>query len=141
MSHQQDCIPVGCVLLLVDHIPACTPQGWGVSAQGVSAWGCLHWQCQHWGVCPWGCLPMGCLSRGDICPGGVADPVNRMTDRCKNINLPQLHCRQSKMRRYLSYSICVTNSKWGSCNVCGYPTHSFHWFSCEIILLYFHICE
>ena len=32
-----------------------------------------------------GCLPGGCLA--DTTP-----PVNRMTDRCENIILPQLHC-------------------------------------------------
>ena len=61
-----------------------------------------------------GCLPRGCLlgvyAQGvGVCPGGVVprgwqtppspqdqrqtpSPVNRMTDRCKNITLPQLHC-------------------------------------------------
>ena len=46
----------------------------------------------------WGCLPRGCLPRGGVCWGGVSaplhagihpPPVDRMTDRCKNITLPQ----------------------------------------------------
>ena len=76
--------------------------GW-VSAQGVSALGCLLWGCVcSWeGVCSSGCLLWGCLLQvgcvsalGGVCSMGVcipacteADtpPVNRMTDRCKNI--------------------------------------------------------
>ena len=60
---------------------------WGVSAWGV--WGCLHRGCLSvWGVCLGGACPGGCL------PGGVSKhalgltpppPVDRMTDRCKNI--------------------------------------------------------
>ena len=89
---------------------------WGVSAPGgvcsgrcllwggVCSWGCLLWE----GVCSWGVsAPGGCLLWGDVllqgvsalggvCSGGCgipacteADtpPVNRMTDRCKNITL------------------------------------------------------
>ena len=35
-----------------------------------------------------------CTGQGGVCPDGVADtlPMNRMTDRCKNITLPQLRC-------------------------------------------------
>ena len=33
-----------------------------------------------------GCLPGGCLIDSPF------SPVNRMTDRCKNITLPQLRC-------------------------------------------------
>ena len=56
---------------LVDHIPTCTVEGGG-SAEGI--------------VCPGGCLP-----GGGWC---VADPppMDRMTDTCKNITLPQLRC-------------------------------------------------
>ena len=66
----------------------------------------------HWG----GCLLWGCLLLGGVCSHGVSaprggvfrsrrvgvsaegegclslPPVNRMTDRCKNITLPQLRC-------------------------------------------------
>ena len=39
-------------------------------------------------------VPQHALRTGGVCPGGMADPppVNRMTDRCKNITLPQLRC-------------------------------------------------
>ena len=40
---------------------------WGLSARGVSAFG------------------GGCPPRGGVCLGGVHPPVNRMTDRCKNL--------------------------------------------------------
>ena len=52
------------------------------------------------------CIPVGCVpsaavtvsggwvSRGVcVCPGGVHPPVNRITDRCKNITFPQLRLR------------------------------------------------
>ena len=61
----------------------------------VSAWRvvCLE------GVCPWGCLPGG-VCPGGVCPGGCLPrggvhlpPVNRITDRCKNITFPQLCLR------------------------------------------------
>ena len=85
-------------------IPACTGQG---------VYPSMHWA---GGVCiPWagGCLPRGfCLgglprgvsAPGDVCQGsgqggvcrGVCHththPVNRITDSCENITLPQLHC-------------------------------------------------
>ena len=76
---------------------ACLPGGvcQGVSAKGMSA---------QVGVCPGG-LPKGVSTRGDVCPGGVCSrgclpggclpdtsPVDRMTDMCKNITLPQLRC-------------------------------------------------
>ena len=39
-----------------------------------------------------GCLPGGGWSvQGGVYPGGVSPPVNRITDRCKNITLPQVH--------------------------------------------------
>ena len=62
---------------LVDHIPACTAQEGGVFQYTLGR-----------GMSAQGCLPGGYL------PGGVADtlPVNRMTDRCKNVTLPQLRC-------------------------------------------------
>ena len=64
-----------------------------------------------WAVCLGVCLPKGvCLPRG-VCQGGVCrgegmcaqggvypgvcgrhPPVNRITDMCKNITLPQLRC-------------------------------------------------
>ena len=84
-SRRQECTPVGCVpsVAVAMCIPACT-------GQGVSARGC---------VCPGGCLPEGCL------PGGVYPdmhwsrhpPVDRMTDRCKNITIPQLRLQTVKI--------------------------------------------
>ena len=42
------------------------------------------------------CLPMGVSAQGGVCPGGGClpdtHPVNRMTDACENITLPQLRC-------------------------------------------------
>ena len=75
------CVPREC-------IPACTGQGVclpggclpkGVSAQGVSTGGV----CLGGGVCQW-CLPQ--------CMLGNTPPMNRITDTCENITLPQLRC-------------------------------------------------
>ena len=86
---------------------------WGVSAQwgvcsrvGCLLWGggCLLWGVSvpggcllHGGVCsmgvsaPWGCLLWGgCLLQGGgmtACTEADTPPVNRMTNRCKNITL------------------------------------------------------
>ena len=69
---------------------------WGrVSTRWVSAWGDVCQGC----ICPGGVCPGGCLVRGRCLPirsvcvcawgGGVhLSPMNRMTDRCKNITLP-----------------------------------------------------
>ena len=47
------------------------------------------------GVSAWWGLPRGCLSRGCLPSGGVhLSPVNRITDRGKNITFPQL-CLQA----------------------------------------------
>ena len=63
LPKKQECIPVGCVP------PAHWPSVGGVPAQG----GCT--------------CPGGCTYAGVTCPG--TPPVNRMTDRCKNITLLQ----------------------------------------------------
>ena len=86
--------------------------GWCL-LQGVSARGCLLWgDVYSWGgVCSGGVCSRGCLLQGMSTPGGVCSggcllqggvcswgwypsmhwgrhpPVNRMTDRCKNITL------------------------------------------------------
>ena len=82
-------------------MPACTRQGasaWGVSVQwgGVSAQGRLPRGCLPRGVSAGGCLPRGCLARGCLlrvfCHTHPLPPVNRMTDTCENITLPQLRC-------------------------------------------------
>ena len=74
--------------------------------------GCVS--CAVWaGVCPGGCLP------GGVCPGVYHSmhwgrhsplPVDRMTNRCKNITFPQLRLRtvkicESLLRLYYSYLI------------------------------------
>ena len=87
---QQVCIPVGCVppacLTVSQHalcrggvyVPACTGQG------------CVY-PSMYWagGVCLLGCLPRGVSAWGQ--GGCLPDtyPVDRMTDRFKNITLPQ----------------------------------------------------
>ena len=83
---------------LDDRIPACTGQGVYSSNHwvgGIYLGGELSAQggvCPRGGVCPGVCVcPGGCLP--GVCdihpPGSEADtpPVNRMTDRCKNITL------------------------------------------------------
>ena len=42
------------------------------------------------GVSPEGCLPMGVSAGGGVCL------LVCVSDRCKNITLPQLHCRRKK---------------------------------------------
>ena len=67
----RNCLPGGCLAR------GCLPRG--CLAGGVFAQGGV-------GVCPGGCLPGGACARHP--------PVNRMTDTCENITLPQLHCVQ-----------------------------------------------
>ena len=67
----------------------CTCLGGGVNAfRGYLTWGCT---CQGGCTFPGVTCPGG--SGGCTCPGGYLHryfpPVNRMTDRCKNITLPQ----------------------------------------------------
>ena len=61
--------------------------GRGCASQEVYLWGvCFPGGYASWGVCS----PEVCFSGGGIQAGTEADPpVNRMTDRCKNITLPQ----------------------------------------------------
>ena len=97
---------------LVGCIPACT-------AQGVCVYPSMHWaresvsqnalgrECLARGCLPrgWGCVyPGGCVCPGGVFPGeyGRHPPDQRqtppppwtewLTDRCKNITLPQLRC-------------------------------------------------
>ena len=71
----------------------CVPPA-SVSVLGLGG-GCLPRGCLPGGVSAWVCLfgglcPRGCLPRGKCLPNGCTPhPVNRMTDRCKNITLPQ----------------------------------------------------
>ena len=87
---------------------------WGVSAQGVSVQGC---------VCPGGCTPsspcrspIACCNTSP-CPlhaGIHSPPVNRMTDRCKNITFPQLRlrvvARTQKRVSCCTYCYCCLNT-------------------------------
>ena len=106
-SFQQECIPVGCVPSAAVAVSA--PGGRGVSSPAGGVWSgvvgvlllggvsasrrCLL----PGGVCSrgGGLLPGGHLLRG----GGVSQhaprqtlPVNRMTDRCKNITFANFVC-------------------------------------------------
>ena len=79
------CIPVACVL------PVCWPcpvvyRGW-----------CPPWRCMCPGGVQGGCVSRGCVSRSGCVQEvylsmqwGRHPPMNRMTDRCKNITLPQI---------------------------------------------------
>ena len=111
-DNKQECIPVGCVPpACCPYLPVCTaPRGMYLVPGGVPGLG---------GTCPEGCTwsrewlgvpgprevylvlggvpgPGGCAWSGEwvyLVPGGYlprySPPVNRMTDRCKNITLPQ----------------------------------------------------
>ena len=89
---QQVCIPVGCVPpACCPYLPACTAQGWCLLQGG------LH----HGGAAPGGSLPLRePASGGSACSwGGVSQhalrqtpPVDRMTDRCKNITFANFVC-------------------------------------------------
>ena len=94
LHFRQDCIPVGYVHPLVARISQ-HAMCWGSLLRvGVSAPG---------GSCPEGMFapgggwslgvpasgPGGCLP---LVPGGCIPPVNRFTDMCKNMTLPQLRC-------------------------------------------------
>ena len=61
---KQERIPVGCV-----------------SSAAVAVW--------RGGGLPRGCLPGGVSAGGEV---SARPPVNRITDRCQNITLPQLRC-------------------------------------------------
>ena len=51
-----------------------------------------------WGVSPQGvCVSIGCLSMGGCPRGCTPPPVNRITDRCKNITYSQLRLRTVKI--------------------------------------------
>ena len=91
--YQTSCIPVGCVPpVRWPYLTACSPGGvcsrGGVCSGGVCCGGVSG---------PGGCLVLGgCLVPGGgcVCSWGCVryPPVNRITDACKNITLPQLRC-------------------------------------------------
>ena len=115
---KQENIPVGCVPSAAVAVLGRGVSTGSVSDRevcfpgGVSAW--PGGVCQaDGGVYPWGCLSRGwgCLPRGvsatggGVCPGGgvclggslprggvyQTPPVDRITDACENITLPQLY--------------------------------------------------
>ena len=87
----QENIPIGCVPSGVCFPGGCASGGCA-SGGGVLLGGCAPGVCASGGVCfPGGCASGGCTSGG--CFRCIpACSVNRMTDRCKNITLPQLRC-------------------------------------------------
>ena len=88
LHNKQECIPVGCVLSAAVTVR-------GVPAWGVPAWGrctCLGGVPNGGGVPAWRGVPaQGGVSKHAL---RLTPPVDRMTDACKNITLPQLHCGQ-----------------------------------------------
>ena len=61
------------------------------------------------GLCPEGVSVQGSLCTGSLCLGGLCQgvqppPVNRTTDRCKNITFPQLRLRMVKIYFHISVS-------------------------------------
>ena len=99
-------IPVGCASVTV-------------SAGGVCLGGCLPMEVSTWWVSTWGgCLPRGvclnplfiaCWDTHTPCPlhaGIHPAPVNRITDRCKNIAFPQLRLQAVIM----NYKIVMTDT-------------------------------
>ena len=77
------------------------PKG-GVPAQGVPAQG--GWGC----TCPWGV------------PAQVLPPVNRMTDRCKNITLPQTSFAGGKKSFPESFCIRTLKRDHGNSITCSH---------------------
>ena len=60
------------------------------------------------GVCLGGCLPGRCLPRGWVVSAKGActpPPVNRITDRCKNITFPQLPLRTVTRKLKKDYNV------------------------------------
>ena len=73
--------------------------------QGVSAWeGCVQEVCVHPGVstqgqCKGVCVQGEVCVQGGVCPSDVhLPPVNRITDRCKNITFLELRLRTVNIR-------------------------------------------
>ena len=86
----------------------------GVCSGGVSAWGCaLGGVCSQWGVC----LLPGVSAPGGSVHAGIphTPPVNRMTNRCKNITLATTSLRPVKREITIDFNgmdfiiICSSN--------------------------------
>ena len=114
---KQVCVLVGCVP------PACWPLAVSISKGGSALGVCIKGICIQGGLHPGGFPSRGrgvgvCIQEdlhlggGGLHPGGSASggwtdpifPVNRMTDRCKNITLPQTSFAGSKTTRATSKS-------------------------------------
>ena len=97
----QECIPVGCIpsnaVAVCWGEGVCLPRGWcgvwgSAGGKGCPPGGCLSSVVSAGGCLTRGCLPSGGVCLGGICPGGLSarhQPVDKMTDRCNNITLPQ----------------------------------------------------
>ena len=76
-------------------VGACMARG-GMCGRGHAWQGGMHGKGRH--VWHGGVHGRGCAWQGHAWQGhewqGAWPPVNRMTDRCKNITLPQLRCGQ-----------------------------------------------
>ena len=107
-SSKQECIPVGCV-----------PSATVAICRGVPALGgCLFWGgCLLQGVpALGGACSRGCLVQGVSAPRGWwypsmhsgRPPVNRMTDRCKNITFATLlRTVMIILHKFISQSVCT----------------------------------
>ena len=94
VSVQEVCLPGGVCLArglcawMGGPARGCQPMGLSVQRMGVSTQGGI---CHGGGVCPGGGVCLG----GSLPRGGVyqTPPVDRITDACENITLPQLYYR------------------------------------------------
>ena len=69
---------------------------------------CLQGVSDPGGVCSGGGCSRGCLTRGGLLQGGLPQthpPVNRMTDRCKNITLATTSLRPVIIHRSLQMGV------------------------------------
>ena len=107
---EQECIPVGCVpAVRRPYAGVCFPGGClvqgGSAPRGVPG---LEGYARG-GMLPGGCMVWGCMVWGVYGPGGLVSqqalrqnpppPVNRMTNRCKNITLATTSLRPVKIKQ------------------------------------------
>ena len=98
---------------------------WGGSAPGGV--------CSREGVCLGGCLLRGVSAMGGVClsacwdttPRADTPPVNRMTNRCKNITLATTSLRSVKII-YNNFSSTRKNTGWETGKKNGPTTYSFY---------------
>ena len=104
----------------------CLPRG-GVCPAVCPGGGCPG------GVCPWGGLPRGVSTQcllGDVCQ---TPPVNRITDRCKNITLPQRRC--GRLEKVTSCSVVKLNCAALTFTIYPRTCYGFHLHCVEIRFL------